>query len=254
MSAHVEEPAESSFRAHSDYETQPNSIERMGATSPSFETGGFTGFPEVDPYAVPLAHLLVERGWNVLRHELAEHNHRIVIDRSRKEGAENLRLTIREFLIAWCIGHGLASKQAAFDLSLTTAAVRGVLARACQKLKVRSPTRLPLFWYLMKQPDARIEQARGADLIVFECVAAPIINRVFLTVAERAIVQCIIAGETNLEISRCRGTSARTVANQIAVLLRKFGSTSRGELAARALGLFPRRACIDVLQQAYRSK
>ena len=58
-----------------------------------------------------------------------------------------------------------------------------------------------------------------------------------LTAAERDIVDLLAAGRSNAEIARNRGTSVRTVANQVAALLGKVGAVSRHDLVAR-LGRF----------------
>lgn len=56
--------------------------------------------------------------------------------------------------------------------------------------------------------------------------------RLELTTAERAIVEMIAAGASNRAIARARGTSERTVANQVAAIFTKLGVVSRGELIA----------------------
>jgi DNA-binding CsgD family transcriptional regulator len=56
-----------------------------------------------------------------------------------------------------------------------------------------------------------------------------------LSRAEREVAVLVLEGLTNLEIARRRGTSARTVANQIASIYDKLGVSSRIELVA-ALG------------------
>jgi DNA-binding CsgD family transcriptional regulator len=53
-----------------------------------------------------------------------------------------------------------------------------------------------------------------------------------LTSAEREVVRRALAGESNPEIARGRGTSTRTVANQMASVFRKLGVGSRLELFA----------------------
>lgn len=58
---------------------------------------------------------------------------------------------------------------------------------------------------------------------------------VALSAAERAVAQLAIEGASNAVIARRRGTSERTVANQLARLYRKLGVGSRAELAARGL-------------------
>ncbi len=54
-----------------------------------------------------------------------------------------------------------------------------------------------------------------------------------LTAAEHAVLSSILDGLTNAQIAARRGTSPRTVANQVATLFRKLGVRSRSELAAR---------------------
>jgi DNA-binding NarL/FixJ family response regulator len=53
-----------------------------------------------------------------------------------------------------------------------------------------------------------------------------------LSPAEREVATLAAAGWTNAAISVHRGTSDRTVANQMASIFRKLGVSSRQELAA----------------------
>ncbi|HLK36480.1 MAG TPA: DNA-binding response regulator [Polyangiaceae bacterium] len=55
-----------------------------------------------------------------------------------------------------------------------------------------------------------------------------------LTETELAIVTLILAGHSNAEIARTRGTSPSTIANQVYAIYRKLGVRSRREL--RAIG------------------
>jgi len=54
-----------------------------------------------------------------------------------------------------------------------------------------------------------------------------------LSNAERSVMSGILEGKSNSEIAIQRGTSVRTVANQVAKLFDKLGVRSRAELAAR---------------------
>jgi DNA-binding NarL/FixJ family response regulator len=54
-----------------------------------------------------------------------------------------------------------------------------------------------------------------------------------LTTAEADVLKHVIAGASNDEIARARSTAVRTVANQVASLLRKLGATSRYDLIRR---------------------
>jgi DNA-binding CsgD family transcriptional regulator len=54
-----------------------------------------------------------------------------------------------------------------------------------------------------------------------------------LTRAERAVVEAVLRGASNAEIARSRGTSPRTVANQLASIYEKLGVRTRYELVRR---------------------
>ena len=53
-----------------------------------------------------------------------------------------------------------------------------------------------------------------------------------LTPTERAVLEALVCGQSNGQIARTRGVSARTIANHIANAFRKLGIRSRSELAA----------------------
>lgn len=55
-----------------------------------------------------------------------------------------------------------------------------------------------------------------------------------LTAAELAVLALVRKGLSNAEIAAARGRSVRTVANQVASLLRKLEMSSRTEVAVRA--------------------
>jgi DNA-binding CsgD family transcriptional regulator len=56
-----------------------------------------------------------------------------------------------------------------------------------------------------------------------------------LTPAERQVVLAVLSGLSNVEVAQMRGSSPRTVANQLATIFRKLGVRSRAELAVRAM-------------------
>lgn len=53
-----------------------------------------------------------------------------------------------------------------------------------------------------------------------------------LTSAEAAVLRHVLGGLSNRDIAKRRNTSVRTVANQVAAILRKLGFRSRYELVA----------------------
>lgn len=84
------------------------------------------------------------------------------------------------------------------------------------------------------QPPSGLEveflEIGGEELAIFSWpVAAK--ESLALTRSEKDILAMLAQGASNAEIARARRTSIRTVANQIAKLLRKFGVRSRYELA-----------------------
>jgi DNA-binding NarL/FixJ family response regulator len=68
------------------------------------------------------------------------------------------------------------------------------------------------------------------DLAVLSFPLPEVVLPESLTDAEREIARALLDGSSNAEIAEARGTSARTVANQIASLFRKMKVQSRGEL------------------------
>ena len=56
-----------------------------------------------------------------------------------------------------------------------------------------------------------------------------------LTAAEREVARAVLDGRSAGEIARQRGTSVRTVANQVQSIYQKLGVGSRVELAARCV-------------------
>jgi DNA-binding CsgD family transcriptional regulator len=77
---------------------------------------------------------------------------------------------------------------------------------------------------------------QGHRALWIELPAAPSALPPSLTVAEREVVELLLAGRSNQEIADARGASYRTVANQLASIFRKVGVSSRVELVAKLSG------------------
>lgn len=60
-----------------------------------------------------------------------------------------------------------------------------------------------------------------------------------LSEAERAVAELVLSGRTNRDIAMARGTSVRTIANQVNAIFSKLGVRSRRMLASR-FGRSPR--------------
>lgn len=73
----------------------------------------------------------------------------------------------------------------------------------------------------------------GERLAVLSLPLASSADLSALTAAERDVAERASAGASNRAIARARGTSERTVANQLASIFDKLGVGSRAELAAK---------------------
>jgi DNA-binding NarL/FixJ family response regulator len=85
-------------------------------------------------------------------------------------------------------------------------------------------------------PNLEIEivEINGETLLVlhFETTQASSAKPI-LSSAEAEVLRALASGLTNAQIAAARGTSPRTVANQVQSLLRKFGMQSRHQLGAK---------------------
>ena len=82
-----------------------------------------------------------------------------------------------------------------------------------------------------------VERLAGADgdLVVLTW-EQPTVELDGLTAAESDVLKRVVRGASNAEIARDRRTSPRTIANQVASLLRKTGAASRFDLIRRFTG------------------
>ena len=87
----------------------------------------------------------------------------------------------------------------------------------------------------MEPPPGLTAERLDDDIVVFSWdVAHPPPQ---LTSAERAVLARVVRGESNQAIAAARKTSVRTIANQVASLLRKTGAASRFDLIRRFGGM-----------------
>jgi DNA-binding NarL/FixJ family response regulator len=143
-------------------------------------------------------------------------------------------LTERERQVAEFVGLGRSSTEVAYTLGISEAAVTNCTARAQEKLGLASRAELVADFaqngLRRKLAEAAVAGERlliGAYPLVDErCVAT-------LSDAERDVVAHLVAGSTNGDIARRRGTSEHTVANQVQSIFRKLRVRARGELVAR---------------------
>lgn len=112
---------------------------------------------------------------------------------------------------------GISNKLIGYGLGLSPASISRHLASAASKVGLASRAELVRIAALL----VRDERAEMSDAV--------------LSVAERDILALLRRGLSNQEIAGLRLRSVRTVANQVAALLRKTQSASRRELLVRPL-------------------
>jgi DNA-binding NarL/FixJ family response regulator len=147
---------------------------------------------------------------------------------------------------------GARAKVVAMELSLSPSSVAGSLAYCLRALGFGDrPYGLPLM-LVMAVRAARREirfEARCSrlklDLAELEVVSAlrPDLGLgTVLSGAELAVTSQIVEGCDHDEIARARGTSPRTVANQLGAAYRKLGVSGRAELIDQVVSSLPPRA------------
>jgi DNA-binding CsgD family transcriptional regulator len=176
---------------------------------------------------------LVHGRWSLVDRFDSDGKRFVVAIRNDPDYSDPRGLTPRERQVAEFVGLGRATKEISYILGVSVSAVNACTAHAQEKLGLRSLTELAAFF---AQGGLRCKLAEvavaGETLLVG---AYPLVNErrvASLTVAEREIVVQLISGSTNSDIARRRGSSERTVANQLQSIFRKLGARSRAELAA----------------------
>lgn len=111
---------------------------------------------------------------------------------------------------------GLSSKLIGYALGISSPRVSARLASATHKIGLAT----------------RLELVRIAAMLTRDPRSG--LEDDALTAAERDVLELVGQGLTNAEIARMRSRSARTIANQVASLLRKTGSPTRRKLVTHA--------------------
>ena len=134
--------------------------------------------------------------------------------------------------VAELVALGASNKEAAYALGISPDAVQKTLAQALRKLGLSRRGELTsLFTGARDVLSLRVGEV---DLEVLVASAEPSSELLDgLTEAERDVASAVMRGLANGAIASVRGTSSRTVANQIRSVFEKLGVASRGELRAR---------------------
>lgn len=157
---------------------------------------------------------LVEGRYSVVPRDDSDGKRHYLLVRNQAITEPHARFTAREIEVLRVAARGFTGKGIAYALGLSEASVSTALGSAAAKVGLRS--RLALVDVASAMFGARPSSVHAAPL----------------TAAERDVLELLRRGMTNAEIARLRERSARTVANQVASILRKSGVPSRRGLAA----------------------
>jgi DNA-binding CsgD family transcriptional regulator len=146
-------------------------------------------------------------------------------------------ITPRERQIVRYASLGYSNKRIAYELAIEPSTVSTHLSHAAAKLGLQTRSAIIQTYAALAgdrpSVDVDISYVRraGARFAVVSLPMRPPLPDA-LSPAEREVVARVFAGESNATISRARGVSTHTVANQIAAAMRKLNVGSRADLIA----------------------
>lgn len=181
---------------------------------------------------------LIGGRWTLLDKYEADGRRIVLAVRNAAAGADLCRLTSREVEALSMARKGAANKEIALTLGVSAATATRLLASVSRKLRGSLADILTCIGTedANAQTAQRCVMAIGrSELLLATTPELPALQ-VSLSISEREIVAAALRGASNREISLARGTSVRTVANQLASAFEKLGVRSRRELASRVAG------------------
>jgi DNA-binding CsgD family transcriptional regulator len=145
-------------------------------------------------------------------------------------------LTARELAATRLMAAGLTDKEIGAQLGIAVSSVATHRGRAQRKLGISSRGMLAQLIHLLEAHAEPQEAARtlapSSNAVTLRMPDWSERMPMRLTRAERDVARLLLEGLSNAEISARRGTSERTVANQVAYIGRKTGVSGRRALAA----------------------
>lgn len=183
--------------------------------------------------ALALWEALVRGRWSIVDHFDTDGRRFVVARRNDPRFADLRGLAARERQVAEFVGLGRTTKEIAYLLGVGESAVGNAAHKAQAKLGLCSRAELATF-FAPGGVRARLVEASiaGEPLALGSYGLLDPAQLASLTDSEREVTGALLRGDTNAEIARCRGSSTRTVANQVRAIFEKLDVHSRAELAA----------------------
>lgn len=194
----------------------------------------FTGKSPAEPGSMrALFEGMVAGHWSIFDRFEAESRRFLVLRRNEPRLGESRGLSIRETCVAELLGLGRSEKEITYLIALSPAAV----SRCTQQIRAKLglETRPEVAGLFSPAGIARRLREVVLDSERFAIGSAPVLearSAVRLSGSERIVARAACRGVPSAAIAAERGTSARTVDNQLGAIYRKLGVHSRSELAA----------------------
>jgi DNA-binding CsgD family transcriptional regulator len=180
------------------------------------------------PSKQPLWQALLAGRWSLVDTFMAAGTRYVVACKNPDRGAALRAMQARELAVLELALTGRSGKWIAFELQLSESTVARTLRMALRRIGVVDAADL------VGVRTAPFEPLEGMPAGVELAMArlTPASASAGLSDAERAVVTGILGGKRIAAIARERGTSPRTVANQLASIYKKLGVSSRREAIA----------------------
>src|SRR3984957_2518005 len=178
---------------------------------------------------------LIRGRWSLVDRFDSDQRRFVVAVRNDPRFLDPRGLSMRERQVAGYAGLGRSAKEISYLLGAPAASVENSLRRTQAKLGLRSRVELVEFFAPqgLRAQMAEISVGRNDTLLIGSIPRLEEAKLKELSSSQRQVLMSLIAGSTNRDIAMRRATSARTVANQVQAIFRKYKVRSRGELVAR---------------------
>lgn len=190
--------------------------------------------PHADPAATHAAELwqaLLNGHWQITQRLVHGNAHYLLGVATRGKG-----LNTRERHIGAYAGAGHANKSIAYALGLSPSTITTHTLRMQQRFHLRSRCELASFFAPQGfRTTLAVTEIDAEPRLIGRCACVDTQQLGHLTEAEREVAALIATGISNAAIAAQRGSSARTIANQVQAVFRKLGVRSRAELAVRVV-------------------
>lgn len=181
---------------------------------------------------------LFEGRYSVVDHFDTDGRHFVLLLENAPVVDGPLSLTERERQIAQAAARDHDIKLIAYELGVAHSTARVHLASALAKLGLERREQLQQLGNAVLGRSAHLGPLNAGEATMYVAATDDVATHLpdALTDAEREVAELIFEGRSNAEIAEQRGVAVRTVANQVASILKKCACGSRGELVVRLGG------------------